>query len=95
MQTGSIISIELDLQGSKYGKPGKFTKTNSRLPFLSFGATSTTELPQNWQSVSGSYSTTAKGKSGTIDVALTQTNGKRGRLIIKGSWQDCKIGGNL
>jgi hypothetical protein len=90
----SIVSMELDLQGSKYGREGALKNTDGSPPFLTFNAT-TSDLPLAWQSVSGSYSTAKRGVSGTIDVVLDQSDGKPGRLVIKGSWAHCRLGGNI
>ena len=91
----SIVSIELDLQGSKYGQPGALKNTGGNPPFLTFGATTKSGLPVSWQSRSGHYSTTNKGVSGTVDVLLEQADGQPGSLVLKGSWQHCRLGGNL
>jgi hypothetical protein len=90
----SIVSMELDLQGSSYGKKGALKDTDGNPPFYTFSAT-TKSLPLSWQSVSGSYSTSQQGVSGTLDVVLDQTDGKPGRLDVKGSWQHCRRGGNI
>ena len=91
----SIVSIELDLQGSRYGQPGALKNTDGNPPFLTFGATTKSGLPVAWQSRSGHYSTAKKGVSGTVDVVLEQAGGQPGRLVLQGSWQHCRLGGNL
>jgi hypothetical protein len=91
----SIVSIELDLQSSSYGRPGTLKNTDGKPPFLTFGATTESGPPVSWQSTSGTYSTTKRGVSGSLDVVLDQADGKPGRLAIKGSWQDCRVGGNI
>lgn len=90
----SIVSMELDLQGSKYGRPGTLKNTGGNPPFLTFNAT-TSGLPLAWQSISGNYSTAKQGVSGTVDVVLEQSDGGAGRLVIKGSWEHCRLGGNI
>jgi hypothetical protein len=90
----SIVSLELDLQGSSYGRTGTLKNTGGNPPFFTFSAT-TKSLPLSWQSISGTYSTSKQGVSGTVDVVLDQTDGKPGRLVVKGSWQDCRRGGNI
>jgi hypothetical protein len=90
----SIVTIELDLAGSKYGVPGKLTDTNSQaLPFFTFGATAPTfnGTGQIWQSIAGTYSTKSKGASGNVDVELASTTGQPGHLFIKGQWKDCPV----
>ena len=91
----SIVSIELDLQGSSYGRPGTLKNTDGKPPFLTFGATTESGPAVSWQSTSGTYSTIKRGVSGSLDVVLDQADGKPGRLTIKGSWQDCRVGGNI
>jgi hypothetical protein len=91
----SIVSLELDLAGSRYGISGRLKNTGGNPPFLTFGATSLTGEPQDWQSVSGSYSTAKKGASGTLDVTLDQADGQPGRIVVKGEWGQCKLGGNI
>jgi hypothetical protein len=90
----SIVSMELDLQGSKYGRQGALENTGGSPPFLTFNAT-TGDFPLAWQSVSGSYSTAERGVGGTVDVVLDQSNGKPGRVVIRGSWAHCRLGGNI
>jgi hypothetical protein len=90
----SIVTIELDLAGSKYGVPGTLGDTNSQaLPFFTFSATApnANENGQIWQSISGTYSTSKKGASGKVDVELTSTAGQRGHLFITGQWKDCPV----
>jgi hypothetical protein len=91
----SIVSFELDLQGSRYGKAGKLANTHGNPPFFTFGATTQKGLPVAWQSVSGRYSTTGHGVSGTLDVVLHQADGQPGSLVVKGSWEHCRVGGNI
>jgi hypothetical protein len=90
----SIVSMELDLQGSKYGRSGALENSGGSPPFLTFNAT-TGDFPLAWQSVSGSYSTAQRGVSGMVDVVLDQSDGKPGRLVIKGSWAHCRLGGDI
>lgn len=91
----SIVSFELDLQGSHYGKAGKLTNTDGNPPFFTFNATTQKGLPLAWQSTSGTYDTSKGGVSGAVDVVLDQTDGKPGTLVVKGSWQHCRVGGNI
>ncbi|HTT90857.1 MAG TPA: hypothetical protein VMF65_14990 [Acidimicrobiales bacterium] len=91
----SIVSMELDLQGSSYGRKGTLKNTDGNPPFFTFNATTKSGLPLAWQSVSGSYSTTRQGVSGTLSVVMDQADGKPGRLDVKGSWQQCRRGGNI
>jgi hypothetical protein len=91
----SIVSMELDLKGSSYARAGTLKNTDGNPPFLTFGATVESGAAVSWQSTSGTYSTTKRGVSGSLDVVLDQADGKPGRLTIKGSWQDCRVGGNI
>jgi hypothetical protein len=91
----SIVSFELDLQGSRYGKTGKLTNTNGNPPFFTFNATTQKGLPLAWQSESGTYSPSKGGVSGTVDVVLDQADGKPGTVTVKGSWEHCRVGGNI
>jgi hypothetical protein len=90
----SIVSLELDLQGSSYGKSGKLPNSDGNPPFLTFGATSTSGPPLAFQSTSGSYITAKKGVSGNLDVVLAPGDGGRPHLVIKGTWADCKSSSN-
>jgi len=88
---GSIASMELDLQGLKYGKRGVLKNSKGSPPFLSFGVTSPlVPTPVEWQSVSGTYSTSAKGAGGALDVVLSPAAGGRDHIVVKGTWQGCK-----
>jgi hypothetical protein len=91
----SIVSFELDLQGSHYGKAGKLKNSNGSPPFFTFGATTVKGLPIAWQSSSGTYDTTKGGVGGTVDVVLDQADGKPGTVVVKGSWEHCRVGGNI
>jgi hypothetical protein len=91
----SIVSMELDLQGSSYGRKGTLKNTDGNPPFFTFNATTKSGLPLAWQSVSGSYSTTHQGTNGTLSVVLDQADGQPGRLDIEGSWEQCRKGGNI
>ncbi|HXW82122.1 MAG TPA: hypothetical protein VEJ84_21675 [Acidimicrobiales bacterium] len=91
----SIVSFELDLQGSRYDKAGKLTNTDGSPPFFTFNATTGKGLPLDWQSTSGTYYTSKGGVSGTVDVVLDQADGKPGTVVVKGSWAHCRVGGNI
>jgi hypothetical protein len=92
----SIVSLELDLQGSSYGRKGALENTGGNPPFLTYSATANgSGLASSWQSVSGTYSTSKGGVSGTLAVVLDQADGHPGRLVIKGSWEHCRRGGNI
>ena len=81
-------------KGSCYGKPGVLENTDGNAALFTFNAT-TKGAPLAWQSVSGSYSTSKKGVSGELEVMLDRTNGQPGRLVVKGTWQHCRVGGNI
>ena len=91
----SIVSFELDLQGSNYGKPGTLKNSHGNPPFFTFNATTESGSPVAWQSVSGGYSTTKQGVSGTLHVVLDQADGQPGTLVVKGTWEHCRVGGNI
>jgi hypothetical protein len=91
----SIVSIELDLQGSSYGRKGALENSGGSPPFLTFSATHGNGPSSSWQSVSGAYSTTKGGVSGALSVVLGQTDRHPGRLVVKGSWDHCRRGGNI
>jgi hypothetical protein len=92
VSTRSIVTIEVDLAGSRYGRSGTLSKTLGKAPFVSFGATNPNPLkePSNWQSVSGTFSTSAQGAGGSIDALLHSTLGRNlGQLTLRGSWSGC------
>jgi hypothetical protein len=96
VSTKSIVSIEVDLAGSAYGKHGKLhAKSFHKPPFVTFGATNANALktPSDWRSVSGKYSTSAGGSNGSIDVTLKRTTTAKptGHLVLKGSWSACPV----
>ncbi len=91
----SIVSFELDLQGSNYGKPGTLKNSHGSPPFFTFNATSESGPPLAWQSVSGGYSTSKQGIGGMLDVVLDQADGQPGTLVVKGTWEHCRVDGNI
>jgi hypothetical protein len=82
----SIVTMELDLGGSRYGRSGTLKNSNGNPPFLTFGATGTS---YSFQSSGGTYSTSSKGTNGSLDVKLENTSGA-GRLTIRGAWHKCQ-----
>jgi hypothetical protein len=92
--TKSIVDVEVDLAGKGYGKSGHLSHRSLRkTPFVTFAATNANpEIPNPiWRAYAGTYSTTAQGAGGTVDVKLkeTQTRHPHGELTLSGSWTDC------
>ena len=84
----SIVSMELDISNTRYGVSGKFTSDNGSPPFLSFGST---QPSNDWQSVSGTFTTAKRGASGSVKAELSPSlGGARKQLAVQGHWQDCK-----
>jgi hypothetical protein len=94
VSTKSIVGIEVDLAHAGYGHPGHLKRQSLRKPpFVTFSATNANPqiLAPIWRSDGGSYSTSAGGANGTIDVKLveTQTRHPHGSLTLDGSWTGC------
>jgi hypothetical protein len=85
----SIVTMELDISNTRYGTSGKFRSNDGSPPFLSFGST---QPSKDWQSVSGSFTTTKHGASGSVKAQLSPSLGSAKKLLsVVGHWQDCKI----
>lgn len=85
----SIITMELDISNTRYGVTGKFHSDDGSPPFLSFGSS---QPSKDWQSISGSFTTTKHGASGSVKAQLSPSlGGARKLLTIVGHWQDCKV----
>jgi hypothetical protein len=86
--TKSILTIELNLKGSAYGRSGTFKNNNFQPPFLTFASANPVI---GWQSISGEFKTTANGADGSLKATLAPSLGNaKGHPTVTGSWQRCK-----
>jgi hypothetical protein len=88
LTTKSILTIELNLKGSAFGRSGTFKNNNFQPPFLTFAAANPVI---GWQSISGEFKTTANGASGSVKATLAPSLGNaKGHPTVTGTWQGCK-----
>jgi hypothetical protein len=86
----SNVALEIDLGRSRYGTTGRFRNLVGKPPYLTFSAEGVGTKSISWRSVSGSYRTSGKGASGTVDVTMAPTGTTKGtRLTISGGWRNC------
>lgn len=86
----SNVAMEIDLGRTRYGRAGRFRNVVGKPPFLTFSAEGTGTKSISWRSVSGGFSTSKKGASGSVDVAMAPTGTTKGtRLTIYGAWRNC------
>jgi hypothetical protein len=84
----SILTIELNLKGSAYGRSGVLKTNGIQPPFLTFQAANPVI---GWQSISGTFKTTANGASGSVKATLAHSLGNaKGHPTVTGTWQKCK-----
>jgi hypothetical protein len=88
LTTKSILTIELNLKGSAYGRSGVLRTNGVQPPFLTFQAANPVI---GWQSISGTFKTTANGASGSVKATLAHSLGNaKGHPTVTGTWQKCK-----
>jgi hypothetical protein len=88
LTTKSILTIELNLKGSAYGRAGALKNNNFQPPFLTFASANPVI---GWQSISGTFKTTANGASGSVKATLAPSLGNaKGHAVVSGAWSHCK-----
>jgi hypothetical protein len=88
-KTVTVPNMNLQLEVAKFGRKYSMTvpKTSSAVGGAAY---LTTADPYQWASTSGTITTSAGGKSGSIDGVLTDGSHHPGKITIKGSWAGCR-----
>jgi hypothetical protein len=88
-KTETVGNMNLQLEVSQFGHTYSL-KVSKSDPTTLGAAYLTTADPYQWTSVSGTITTSAGGKSGTVDAVLTDGSHRPGTITLKGSWAGCQ-----
>jgi hypothetical protein len=86
-KTVTVPNLDLQLEVPKFGHTYSMTVTKTgTTPAAAYLSTAD---PYQWSTTSGTITTAAGGKAGSIDGKLTDGTHHRGTITIKGSWAGC------
>jgi hypothetical protein len=88
-KTVTVGNMNLQLEVSQFGHTYSL-KVSKSDPSTPGAAYLTTADPFQWASVSGTITTSAGGKSGTVDAVLSDGTHHPGTITLKGSWAGCQ-----
>jgi hypothetical protein len=89
-KTDTVANMNLQLEVPKFGHTYSMTVSKAT-GSASAAAYLTTADPFQWTSESGNITTSAGGKSGSIDGVLSAGTRHPGKITIKGSWGGCGL----
>lgn len=85
------VAFEIDLAGSRYGRSGHFGRVVGKPPLFVVSEEGAKSPELSWHSVSGTFRTGARGKTGSVSAVLAPTAPTKGAdLSVRGGWTSCE-----